>query len=341
MLGNNYFALEAALKSDKGSCNGFIGSVFYRLSVLDKSKPLVITFQHHGSPLTSKDMYLADPYVWGFDFLKKLKYNVLSFSCLDEDNWYRCNTFITSLNTLSKIISCFPKRLGYGSSMGGYAVGAFSEPLNIESILLMNPISTLKSNLVPWEVRFKADQKLNWDLPFYDGANSNAQGYVIYDPIFDLDHKHAKRYKNLCHLRVPGVGHSMPGHLIKLKVLKNVVHQFLSGSVDKIEFYKAIRGRRSYYGYYKWLLSHKNKHLTPKREMIIRHHKESLESADIPRPSFQLSPKEINLLRDAALVLEKVDLKLAKECMGVAHKLRPEGALIKNKLIEYERKLGL
>lgn len=52
-----------------------------------------------------------------------------------------------------------------------------------------------------------------------------------------------------------------------------------------------------------------------------------------------LNKKEINSIRDAALSLEKTDVKLAYNLMKIAFKNRPDGPLIKSKLKVYAEKL--
>ncbi|XGA79216.1 hypothetical protein OR573_11985 [Halomonas sp. CH40] len=47
-------------------------------------------------------------------------------------------------------------------------------------------------------------------------------------------------------------------------------------------------------------------------------------------------PKEIDVIRDAAIVLESENVKQASELMQLALKLRPNGALLKKKMLEYK-----
>jgi len=55
--------------------------------------------------------------------------------------------------------------------------------------------------------------------------------------------------------------------------------------------------------------------------------------------SKKLDPKEINLLRDSAVKLESIDLEKATKLMSLAHKARPDGPFIIEKLKEYEIKV--
>lgn len=327
--------LKNIISSGSGECQGAVGNIFYKFSLIDVNKPLVVTFQNRGEPIPLGEVLSDKAYIWGYPFIKKMnKYNVLSFSCVQIDNWYRDDIFIGNLSRLSSTINVFPKRYGYGSSMGGYAVAAYADILKIESVLLMNPISTLNTTLVPWESRFAEDRHFNWDSSYHDSAATKAKGYIVYDPIFSLDHQHAKRYKNLIHLKVPGVGHAMPAHLRNFGVLKELVEQFLMGSFDSPSFYKKIRCRKLYKGYYRWLLSDENIHLTPKRERIIERHQRTLKAF---MQEDSIPSEVINTLRDVAIQLENIDLELSYKCMEIAHEHRPNGPLINQKMQHYKK----
>lgn len=50
----------------------------------------------------------------------------------------------------------------------------------------------------------------------------------------------------------------------------------------------------------------------------------------------EISEEEINLIRDSALALEKVNLKSSLALMELAHKLRPTGVFIIQKISNYK-----
>lgn len=54
-----------------------------------------------------------------------------------------------------------------------------------------------------------------------------------------------------------------------------------------------------------------------------------------------LKNKDINLMRDAAIKLEKTDLKMAHDLMAIAHNARPDGPFIKKKLFDYKAQLKI
>jgi len=244
---------------------GLVDSIVYKYFIVDKYSPIVITFSPANIVVNKKN---DSP--WAFDFLKNRGFNVFSFSCSTEKNWYRSKALIKFLKKISLNLKEFPERLGYGSSMGGYAVSAFSEILGLDRLLLINPISTLNRQVVPFETRFRTfANNLDWEFECFDGAETQASGYVIYDPIYSLDKKHAERYKNLVRLRFPGVGHNMPKHLQDLRLLSDIVLSFIDNSVDVHDFFKKIRARRELPRYFQWLCSEENKHLTEKRKIVL------------------------------------------------------------------------
>lgn len=250
-----------------------LGDVVCHFDIFNYQLPLVVTFSAAGAPISLADVAACQP--WGINFVRQQNCNVISFACIDEDNWYRSPKFITYVRGLGQALkaSSFTQKLGYGGSMGGYAVGAFANILGLDRVLLLNPISTLNKTLAPWERRFKQAAELDWDGAFYDGAACQCRGYVVFDPLLSNDYKHAQRYFNLQQLRVPGVGHAIGVPLNHFRVLKRLFLLFVKDRVDHPWFYNAVRQRRNYEGYYNWLLSDANAHLTPKRKAVIEIHR--------------------------------------------------------------------
>lgn len=132
-----YIALEWNV--DK---NFIIDDIYCKYYLFDVTKPLVITFGSANS-YVSMSQINDDISPWGFDFVKKEKLNVISFTCIDSNCWYRSQKFYNFLKLFSQQLDVFPERLGYSGSMGGYGVSTFANVLKMDKILLFNPISTL------------------------------------------------------------------------------------------------------------------------------------------------------------------------------------------------------
>lgn len=242
-----------------GSCEVsnhiIVGGVFCKYHLFDTSKPIVMSFSNAGEIFNTSRDDVTEYKPWGYDFLIKQDLNVMSFSCVDKPFWYRDEEFYQFVEQLSKITMLFERRIGYGGSMGGYAASAFSEPLKLTELILFNPISSLSSEHSPWEPRYRNQKKLSlWDDNYLDGSKSRCEGYIFYDPIFKLDRLHAEKYCYLTKVRVYGVGHKIPKHLLELGLLSYVSKQCLNRTFDTKSFYKKYRNRKRYIGYYLGLL---------------------------------------------------------------------------------------
>ncbi len=325
-----------------GECiEGFevIDDVYVRFKFFDINLPLVIAFANaHEVIPVDETKNLVSP--WGFDFLNRYEVNILSFATIGTATWYRSPMFHQFLETIKPLLN-FQDIYGYGGSMGGYAVGAFETIFNYKKVLLLNPISTLNADYSPWETRFRdAMRKYQWDNQYYDGATSQTPGYIVYDNLFNLDRLHAERYSGLIHLHVPGVGHSIPAHLVNLNVLKNLFEQFIYSSVNRTQFYKGIRRRKLYTKYYEWLLSSQNTHLTPKRKAVIQKHYMALMGyLGRAKEIKSLDSSFVFALRDAALLIEDSNLALSYRLMKAASEMRPDGKFIQKKVEFYESQI--
>jgi len=307
----------------------------------DTSKPLVVTFANLGA-LVSRQDTANGVSPWGFDFIKSLGLNVLSFASCRPQNWYRNPEFFDFINSISDTLPEFTERLGYGGSMGGYGVSAYANFLQLDRVLLFNPISTLNKFIAPWESRFAGGRGLNWDDGAFDGAVISCAGYIVYDPLYDLDRLHALRYQpNIAHLKVFGVGHAVPKHLMDMGVLKKIVIGFLANDLDLNAVRSDFRKRRNILRNYNWLLSSENKRLTPKRTRIIEDARNRfLRHREAGVRENTLINSDINLLRDSAVALEKTDLLKSYNLMKLAAEFR-KGPYILKKLKEYEKKLNV
>lgn len=299
---------------------GIIGNVYYKYYIHDINLPLVITFAHLGEVTSTTDISNSNYTPWAYNFIKKQNLNVLSFSTYKTPNWYRGKTFHNFIKKLALELVVFKEKLGYGSSMGGYAVSAFADTLGLDRILILNPISTLNRSLVPWETRFRiAATKYPWDTLFHDAALSSCDGHIVYDPLFHCDYQHAQRYKHLVHIKFPGVGHSTASHLQRLKILQPLFDSFIKNTINKHKLNKLLRKRRNYLGYYDWLLSDKNIHLTPKRKVIIEKYRNILL---IKKYKYKvISQTQIKSLKKILLRLESKNPTMAKKISAIMEKI--------------------
>ena len=72
----------------------------------------------------------------------------------------------------------------------GDEVLAYSDTLKINRLLLIKSISSRRNDIAIWDYNDKRGLDtldLDWSGQFDDGADTKASGYVIYDPLCDLD----------------------------------------------------------------------------------------------------------------------------------------------------------
>jgi len=221
----------------------------YFVDFIRGNDTLFITFEHSGKPL-SRPKGTRKP--WGIDFLvQKRGFSLLGVKPKYID-WYRKNDlheFFRSADFF-EFVSEFRKVILYGGSMGGYAALAFAEAIPGCTVIALNPQSTLNRQLVPWENRFKDGWNENWNSDFHDAAVGAAFAkavYVAYDPLLKLDRKHVERLdgKNLMHLKIPLVGHSMPIWLVQMGILGKIVDRIVADDLTEQEFYKMAQARKS------------------------------------------------------------------------------------------------
>lgn len=90
----------------------YAGSTFCcRSFILDKKKPIVISF-HYAQKIPSindfNDFNDDKDNIFGFNFLKNNRINVISFSPLNKNTWYRDEDVIRFLKGISDAINVFP-----------------------------------------------------------------------------------------------------------------------------------------------------------------------------------------------------------------------------------------
>lgn len=321
---------------------GVVGGIYYKSYFSNINSPLVIAFSPESSYIL-EDNVESSPDPWAFSYICKQGLNALCFTPVrGKARYYRDPEFRSFLEKISTELDRkeFPEILSYGASMGGYAASAYANLLNVNRMLLFNPISTRKRSLAPWDYNARRSPHSwgdFWDESYSDGADANASGYIIYDPLFELDKLHAKRYKNLEELYFIGGGHTAIAIIKNIGMLDPVFKQFVSGVIDKDFFYKVQRKKKKQYEYYINLIE-KNNYLTAKRRNLIDYYRVKEFSGF----SFHgLSKKDIDLIRDSALILEKIggleNLEASYKLMMLAHQLRPSGPLIKSKLSQLEK----
>lgn len=334
--------------------------IYVRLYLSDTDIPLIFAFSNAGETTTEKNLRNPNYTPWGYEFIKKSGYSVISFSCYKKNNWFRSKLTQELLEIFSQHIAPYKQKLGYGGSMGGYAVGAYCDLLKLDRCLLFNPISTLNKELAPFEARFiNHANNYPWHNSYHDGALTVTPKIIIIDPLFRPDKQHAYRYKNAEIINYRGVGHGIPRHLLHVNALKDSFLCLVNNTLPSHEFYRKIRnGKRQYHHYFEFITSKNIRQLTPKRKQVIQHYHQAYLKTLSEQQIIQLTTKkkppvipkiqpeeinadDINYLRDLAIELEQTNIKISLDLMLIAQKLRPNGTFIKQKIALYRSQLKI
>jgi hypothetical protein len=314
-----------------------IGDVFVKYDFVDLNKPLLFTFSPAGTNLQEHDLH-ADFAPWGFHLAQKQNVNIIAFQHLGKSNWFRNRNLIFFLEQLSTLITPFNCRLGYGLSRGGFAVGAFAKLLKLDQVLLFHPVSTKNKELVPWDDRSSTDiaQQFDWQTDYADLDLGNATGYIIYDPTNRIDRLHAKRYRQLTHLRVFGMGHGThASYLSKFGFYKQVAVDFIRHQqIDIAQFRQQTKTLRLKEDYYQ-SLNKANKKSQHRLELLSTAHNILIDEKQAHVQEHQ-AKIDIQPLIDVALKHQDEHPNDAIQLLEVAQKLVPDDPLVEHKLKQLE-----
>lgn len=317
-------------------CSLIIDKTYCKYYFHDVKKPLVVTFAPAGALIKENEIN-ENPSVWGFDFVKKEGLNIISFMAIGSNHWYLSKQLYKFLQQLQEKISIFDIRLGYGVSMGAYGISAYANVLNLQSVLLYSPISTLKESILTFDKNHYIDKEA-WAEFSLDGAEANVKGYIIYDPLYSADSKHAARYNSeLEHLKVPGVGHIVIQYIAVLGLMQWIFRSFVTNTLDKSIFINKVKDRRKLAHYYDHMIALNTKKNNLLRVKLLEEHK--LKNTDfIDQKKYNdVDPLHIDSLRDLAVYFENKDINKAFMLMSLAHELRPDGPFIKEKYMKYKK----
>ncbi|MBA6417516.1 cytosolic protein, partial [Colwellia sp. 6M3] len=275
---------------------------------------------------------------WGYHLAQKQNVNVIAFQHLGKSNWFRNRNLIFFLKQLSTLLTPFNCRLGYGLSRGGFAVGAFAKLLKLNQVLFFHPVSTKNKELVPWDDRSSTDiaQQFDWQQDYHDLDLGDAQGYIIYDPTNRIDRMHAKRYKQLTHLRVFGMGHGTHAtYLNKFGFYKQVAVDFIQHQqIDIAQFRLQTKTLRFKEDYYK-SLNKANVNSAHRQTLLSKAHNILIDEKEVHVQEHQ-AKIDIQPLIDVALKHQDEHPNDAIQLLEVAQQLVPDDPLIEHKIKQLE-----
>ncbi|MFH5776901.1 hypothetical protein ACHFJ0_21860 [Paracoccus sp. NGMCC 1.201697] len=240
---------------------------------------LVVTFENLSGGIYRPNGYREG---WGSGFFRKREVSHLCVKPLYAD-WYQGENLALGLTALKKsgYFRRYKRVISYGGSMGGFGALAYSDLIGANTVLAINPQSTMSLKKVPWETRFKVAQRQAWTGKFSDanGKYKLADNVIIYaDMRYDMDARQVERLKgeNVTIVNSPFLGHQLPYHFQVMGVLGKVVDHAIAGSKDLSEMRLAMRKRRYSQSYYRRLIDRDRVRSSPTFLKIVRTHQISL-----------------------------------------------------------------
>lgn len=251
-----------------------IGNVLVQYRLIDIDAPVVITFPPGSEGMTEQEVD-EKQHPWGFNFFTKQQINVISFTHINKDEYYRSIELQNFIKQLGDLLTEFPERIGYGISRGGFAAALHANALKLDRALLMMPLSSYSAQLAPWDPKvIKADKETKYAGFNNDAAACKTPLTIIYDPLFKADRLHMQRFTcEVNKLKIPGVGHRIGRSLRDLGILKDTVLDFVHNRLDMEVFPQQVRGRRELAFYHKTLCTNPTGKLTLRRKKVIYYHK--------------------------------------------------------------------
>ncbi|RBW43460.1 hypothetical protein DS885_13320 [Psychromonas sp. B3M02] len=232
--------------------------VLVQYRIFNNKAPIVITFSPAGYVLSDKDI-INGKNGWGFSCLEKMNVNVITFTAINNKHWFVIPEVQEYINKLIPHLEVFPERLGYGASMGAFALSIYATKLKIDRLLLITPM-----NLPP---------SIYSEIKFDYASNFNGEITLIYDPLCPVDKQCALQFpKHTKYLRFYSVGHQVIESLSYIRYLSTLVSKFIDNKIDITEFSSHARKRKNLGRFYSYLKRNPTRKNTKKRKITILYH---------------------------------------------------------------------
>ncbi|WP_374587959.1 hypothetical protein [Ideonella dechloratans] len=149
------------------------------------SQEVVVSF-NWGKYVAEGDHFYAD------DLFQKLKLSAVGIVS-KRPHWYCCEEWPQALAAAIEAMRGYRLRVGYGFSMGGYAVLKYSKALGLDRVLCFSPQWSVDPEEAPWDAR------KDWAfVPFMRGMGVRPPdraglAYLFVDPCHSPDWEHAQK----------------------------------------------------------------------------------------------------------------------------------------------------
>jgi len=217
---------------------------------------LVVSFDNLSNV---KDPSLARE-TWGYGFYAAEGWSHLGVMAF-EKNWYRDDALFDFMESKQTLFQGFSKVIMTGTSMGAYAATAFADLAPGCTVVAFSPQATLAKARVPWEERFNSGRKQDWSGRYAfapDHCSTAKDVFVIYDPYFAPDKRHAEFYQgaNVHLLKSWYSSHKSAQFMRRAEILKTVMQEAVAGTLTPALYYRLFRSRRDLIWYYNGLADH-------------------------------------------------------------------------------------
>lgn len=126
-----------------------------------------------------------------------------------SNHWWQTPELHEALNEVGSRLMALgvERRIGYGSSMGGYGALLCAKPLQMQSVLAVSPQYSIYADKVPFESRWRGEAERY--PPCFDNVQpaSGCRSIVVYDPRYHLDRLHVDLIAPDLRLELPFSGH--------------------------------------------------------------------------------------------------------------------------------------
>ncbi|CAB1218997.1 hypothetical protein [Acinetobacter bouvetii] len=174
--------------------------------------------------------------------LFKYHFNVIGIMP-KQKSWFPESSMRAMLAQIQELIAPFKTRIGYGGSMGGYAVIKYSNLLDLKRVVALVPQYSINPADVEdprYNMFYHPEINANMCIKAEDVA-AEREYIVVYDPYCPEDRAHYLKLEQVLPkiqtLNLPFTGHDAIAVLASSELLRDfILHEF-----DAIYFYKKIR----------------------------------------------------------------------------------------------------
>jgi tetratricopeptide (TPR) repeat protein len=188
--------------------------------------------------------------IWGGEVFLRNGFDVIVFNNSNDDWFQSIPTRV--FETINSVITYnqYKMKVGYGSSMGGYASIAFSKLLDLDKAVVISPQFNIGE---PFDERWLAESKrINFVYRISeDEVSQKCKFQILYDDK-DLDRLHVEMLvkvipaENVELYKLPYSGHPSTFYLHEIEQTYEIIKECRSGSVNRLNL-RADRSRSHTY----------------------------------------------------------------------------------------------